>query len=725
MDSEQTYRPGVERRAKPRRKMGVQVSLALGGMLIFVSALLIATATLINQDQTRGMFDDATRKIGALTTQSLAGAVRFAKTDVLEPAFERFIDSQQGDAAGIASYGADGSLQAMRGGMDRTLAARLAGQAIDTGAPAVSSDGLISAQPARFGRSGSTVGAVVFAWTDAGLRAETWRKFTLLSLIGGGFALAFSALTAVLFSGYVSRPLSRLTQTIWAMNRGEAAEIPYRDRLDEVGQLALSFETVHDQRIEAVRARRALEASNAMIMIADTQHDVVYASPALVRMLKDAEQLICERNLPNFRADGVVGSNIDVFHKVPSKQRSRVTSMTGQMEETLALGDRKMTLVINPVSDVDGSRLGTVVEWRDRTAELSVLEQIEQVAVSAADGVFDRKVDADGASEALAKVADGINRITETVEEFLVDVERPVAALAAGDLSERAGVHHAGRFQEVAESLNASIERIADLARDIRATESEMRGSIETVSSGAADLSARTESQASALEETSATVEQIGATISANAEGAASASEMTRRASEEAIEGRTVVRAAVASMGEIEDSSRRIAEITAVIDSIAFQTNLLALNAAVEAARAGDAGKGFAVVASEVRTLAQRSSGAAKDIKDLIASSAAKVSDGVQHVNATGAALEALETSMAGVAEAIADIARASAEQATGMQEITSAVSHLDEATQQNAGLAEGSAREAETLRARSDGLAELIAFFRDEPAAAAQRRAS
>ncbi|MEM6742713.1 MAG: methyl-accepting chemotaxis protein [Pseudomonadota bacterium] len=725
MDSEQTYRPGVERRAKPRRKMGVQVSLALGGMLIFVSALLIATATLINQDQTRGMFDDATRKIGALTTQSLAGAVRFAKTDVLEPAFERFIDSQQGDAAGIASYGADGSLQAMRGGMDRALAARLAGQAIDTGAPAVSSDGLISAQPARFGRSGSTVGAVVFAWTDAGLRAETWRKFTLLSLIGGGFALAFSALTAVLFSGYVSRPLSRLTQTIWAMNRGEAAEIPYRDRLDEVGQLALSFETVHDQRIEAVRARRALEASNAMIMIADTQHDVVYASPALVRMLKDAEQLICERNLPNFRADGVVGSNIDVFHKVPSKQRSRVTSMTGQMEETLALGDRKMTLVINPVSDVDGSRLGTVVEWRDRTAELSVLEQIEQVAVSAADGVFDRKVDADGASEALAKVADGINRITETVDEFLVDVERPVAALAAGDLSERAGVHHAGRFQEVAESLNASIERIADLARDIRATESEMRGSIETVSSGAADLSARTESQASALEETSATVEQIGATISANAEGAASASEMTRRASEEAIEGRTVVRAAVASMGEIEDSSRRIAEITAVIDSIAFQTNLLALNAAVEAARAGDAGKGFAVVASEVRTLAQRSSGAAKDIKDLIASSAAKVSDGVQHVNATGAALEALETSMAGVAEAIADIARASAEQATGMQEITSAVSHLDEATQQNAGLAEGSAREAETLRARSDGLAELIAFFRDEPAAAAQRRAS
>ncbi|MEM1315030.1 MAG: methyl-accepting chemotaxis protein, partial [Pseudomonadota bacterium] len=318
-----------------------------------------------------------------------------------------------------------------------------------------------------------------------------------------------------------------------------------------------------------------------------------------------------------------------------------------------------------------------------------------------------------------------VNGIADVIARFLEDVESPVGALALGDLSKRTGGDNSGRFAEVAGALDASIQRISDIARDIRGTESEMRASIEAVSSGAADLSGRTESQASALEETSATVEEIGATIASNAEGAAAARDMTRQASQEAVQGREVVRSAVTSMGEIEESSRRIAEITAVIDSIAFQTNLLALNAAVEAARAGDAGKGFAVVASEVRTLAQRSSGAAKDIKDLIASSAAKVADGVQHVNATGQALEALENSMSSVSEAIEDIARASAEQATGMQEITSAISHLDEATQQNAGLAEDSAREAEALRARSDGLGELIAFFRDETVAQARRAAS
>ena len=237
---------------------------------------------------------------------------------------------------------------------------------------------------------------------------------------------------------------------------------------------------------------------------------------------------------------------------------------------------------------------------------------------------------------------------------------------------------------------------------------------IDLVSGGARDLSGRTEAQASAIEQTSATVEEISATIATNADGAREAAAITREARSRAQHGQSVVGDAVSSMSEIETSSGRIGDITAVIDGIAFQTNLLALNAAVEAARAGEAGKGFAVVASEVRTLAQRSSEAARDIKELIAASGAKVADGVRLVNATGDALGGLLESISSIAGSVEDIAQASQEQATGMQEITSAVTHMDDATQRNAALAEESARAATALRSESDQLAELIGFFRN-----------
>ncbi len=208
-------------------------------------------------------------------------------------------------------------------------------------------------------------------------------------------------------------------------------------------------------------------------------------------------------------------------------------------------------------------------------------------------------------------------------------------------------------------------------------------------------------------------MEEMASTVRSNAENAERANAKASDASRRAVDGRSVVSETVTAMDRIEKSSGRISDITALIDSIAFQTNLLALNASVEAARAGEAGRGFAVVASEVRTLAQRSADAAREIKELIAESSTHVSSGVELVNRSGEALDGITAAITSLAESIAEISSASREQSAGVEEISSAVTRMDEMTQQNAGLAEQSATAARALETQAAELGELVSVFR------------
>lgn len=233
------------------------------------------------------------------------------------------------------------------------------------------------------------------------------------------------------------------------------------------------------------------------------------------------------------------------------------------------------------------------------------------------------------------------------------------------------------------------------------------------ISTSTTDLSQRTEEQAASLEQTSASMEEISATVRKNAENAQHADGLMRGTRQVADRGGEVVSQAVAAMSRIEDSSRKISDIISVIDEIARQTNLLALNAAVEAARAGEAGRGFAVVASEVRSLAQRSSQAAKDIKDLIVNSSSQVGEGVQLVNRAGDSLKDILSSLNQVAAIVADIAHASSEQASGIDQINRALNQMDEATQQNSALVEENAATAKTLEHQSTALDGRVAAFR------------
>jgi methyl-accepting chemotaxis protein len=279
----------------------------------------------------------------------------------------------------------------------------------------------------------------------------------------------------------------------------------------------------------------------------------------------------------------------------------------------------------------------------------------------------------------------------------------------------------AAEYKQVQVDFNTAIENLRDTIDAIATATGEVASAAAEISTSTTDLSHRTEEQAAGLEQTSASMEQISVTVKNNAENAQRAADFTASTREIADRGGEVVAQAISAMSRIEESSRKISDIISVIDEIARQTNLLALNAAVEAARAGEAGRGFAVVASEVRSLAQRSAQAAKDIKDLITNSSGQVQDGVELVNRAGASLTEIVASIKKVTDIVADIALASKEQARGIDEVNRALVQMDEATQQNSALVEENAATAKTLEHQSKAMNERVAFFQLSEAAAAQ----
>ncbi|MCC6780322.1 MAG: nitrate- and nitrite sensing domain-containing protein [Hyphomicrobiales bacterium] len=337
---------------------------------------------------------------------------------------------------------------------------------------------------------------------------------------------------------------------------------------------------------------------------------------------------------------------------------------------------------------------------------------VGDIVKAAVAGDFSRRVDVRGKTGLVLNVGTSLNDLCENVAGALDDLTSMLDALAQGDLTRRITAEYHGNFAVLKDNANTTADRIGGTITEIKQSAREVTSAAAEISTSTTDLSQRTEEQAASLEETSASMEEIAATVKKNAENAQQANQSASGAREVADRGGQVVAQAVQAMSRIEESSRKISDIIGVIDEIARQTNLLALNAAVEAARAGDAGRGFAVVASEVRSLAQRSSQAAKDITGLIVSSNGQVREGVELVNDTGKALAEIVESIKLVAGVVSEIANASTEQATGIEEVNKALTQMDEVTQQNSALVEENAATAKTLEQQALAMDERVAFF-------------
>jgi methyl-accepting chemotaxis protein len=284
-----------------------------------------------------------------------------------------------------------------------------------------------------------------------------------------------------------------------------------------------------------------------------------------------------------------------------------------------------------------------------------------------------------------------------------------------GDLTKRLPVHGQDEVAQIALAFNTFADKMSGVLRDIRDTSESVNVAAGEISQGNRDLSARTEQSAASLEETAASMEELTGTVRNSAEAATRAGEMAVSASQVANEGGTVVAEVVSTMHEIAAASTRIRDIIGVIEGIAFQTNILALNAAVEAARAGEQGRGFAVVAGEVRTLAQRSAQASKEIAELINASVSHVDAGAQRVQRAGTTMDTIVTRVQQVADILNEITSAAIEQSTGISQVNQAVAQLDTSTQQNAALVEQSTAASDLLREQAQRLAEVVGQFRLE----------
>jgi methyl-accepting chemotaxis protein len=286
-------------------------------------------------------------------------------------------------------------------------------------------------------------------------------------------------------------------------------------------------------------------------------------------------------------------------------------------------------------------------------------------------------------------------------------------AVAGGDLGQRVHVEGTNETAQLLQALEAMQDSLAKVVGEVRRNADSVATASAQIAQGTQDLSQRTEEQAGALEETAASMEQLGSTVKQNADNAKQANQLALKASTVAVEGGQVVGEVVETMKGIDDASKRIADIISVIDGIAFQTNILALNAAVEAARAGEQGRGFAVVAGEVRSLAQRSAEAAKEIKGLINASVERVGRGTMLVDKAGATMTSVVDAIKRVTDLMGEISAASTEQSAGVVQVGEAVGQMDKTTQQNAALVEESAAASDSLRQQAQQLVQLVAVFK------------
>lgn len=352
------------------------------------------------------------------------------------------------------------------------------------------------------------------------------------------------------------------------------------------------------------------------------------------------------------------------------------------------------------------------VELR-REAEWAFQEELAKLVEGAATGDFSRRVDLAGKSGLTSKLGSGLNSWADGISGVFVQVGKVMSALADGDFTERIDGDYEGELLRLKSDVNRmGIAMQAMAVRISEATES-VEVATREITMGVEDLASRTEQQAATLEEATASLEQLSAAVGQNAGNAQAVNQAAAQARELAVGGSAIAGQAITAMGRIEDSSRQISEIVALIEEIAFQTNILALNAAVEAARAGEAGRGFAVVANEVRALSQRSSQALKDIKIQIGGSNFNVSEGVALVTKANASLGEIVDSIKQVADLVSEIATASQEQSAGINQVNRAVASLDQMTQQNSALVEETSVALRSAQSQVEHLRGAVAHFK------------
>ncbi len=537
-----------------------------------------------------------------------------------------------------------------------------------------------------------------------------------LAMAGCVAILAVALLLGFLLVRRILRSLGHVETAATAIAAGDLDAAVAVDELDETGrmldamrrmQINLRERIERDRRQteEMTRIKVGLYSSTAAITISDAEGLLIHMTPVAERLLK----AISGRD-----ADALVGRKLtETVITDPKDQADMNDAVIHGHDLDIVIGGRHPRLSARPILDEQGSTLGRVTTWQDRTAEVAAEREIEEIVQAALMGDYSPRINQEGKEGFLATLGEGLNDVLETTAKALSTTSEVLGRVAQGDLTRKIDDDYSGIFGQLKDDTNTTVERLREVVGRIKEASEAINTASQEIAAGNQDLSRRTEEQASSLEETASSMEELNATVRQNAESARQANELAGTSNEIATRGGQMVKQVVETMSGIQASSKKIADIVGVIDGIAFQTNILALNAAVEAARAGEQGRGFAVVATEVRNLAQRSAMAAKEIKALIAESVDKVEGGAQLVHEAGNTMDEVVSSFRQVARLVADIGAASREQSSGIEQITQAVSQMDEVTQQNAALVEEAAAAAESLEEQARTLVQSVGMFK------------
>ena len=449
---------------------------------------------------------------------------------------------------------------------------------------------------------------------------------------------------------------------------------------------------------ENTRIRNALDKCTTNVMIADATNHIIYMNETVTAMMQRNEAEL-RKSLPNFNSRQLIGENIDTFHKNPAHQRSLLSDLKTTYRTQIQVGNLYFALIASPIVDAKGERVGTVVEWADRTAETGVEQEVGLVVTGASQGDFTQRINMEGKTGFFERLGTGINTLVATSEVGLGDVARVLGAMAKGDLTQSISADYHGTFGQLKDDVNSTVDTLAKIIGEVRTSANALTGASEQVSVTAQSISQSASEQAAGVEETSASIEEMSASIAQNTDNAKVTDVMAGKAAREANEGGDAVGKTVVAM-------KQIAAKIGIVDDIAYQTNLLALNAAIEAARAGEHGRGFAVVAAEVRKLAERSQVAAQEIGELASTS-------VTVAELAGKLLEAMVPSIRKTSDLVQEISASSQEQATGVGQINNAMNQLNQATQQNASASEELAATAEEMSGQAEKLQQLMEFFK------------
>ncbi|QGM05461.1 methyl-accepting chemotaxis protein [Stenotrophomonas maltophilia] len=528
-----------------------------------------------------------------------------------------------------------------------------------------------------------TLGTHIAGLMDAKIAdANATHRASMIAIIGCIVLLSLvAAALATVISRAVTGPLGKAVHAIQAVARGDLSVSTQATSKDEAGKMLAATTEM------TAMLRRFSEQTQLMAQMhagPDISHRIPEDFPGVYGQLASGINTVIFEHLDAIR------DAIDVLNQYAT---GNLTPDARRLPGSRAILHESMDAA--------------------KASLLAINTQIQQLASAAAAGDFSQRGDAQRFDHDFRVMIEQLNSMMQVADGNLGQLSQLLQSIAAGDLTARMDGQFNGVFARMRDDANTTVTRLTQIVGQIQASASSITLAAGEIASGNSDLSRRTEQQAANLEETAASMEELTSTVRQNAEHARQANQLAIGAHGVASQGGEVVGQVVTTMSAIEASSKKIAEIISVIDGIAFQTNILALNAAVEAARAGEQGRGFAVVASEVRTLAQRSAAAAKEIKGLIDDSVGKVAEGSSLVHQAGSTMGEIVASVQRVTDIMAEISAASQEQSAGIEQVNQTVVQMDETTQQNAALVEEATAAARAMEDQAVQLGEAVARFR------------